>query len=388
MAAERVRRRVLVVDDSAFMRRMVSDLVASSGEFEVVGTACDGMDALRQLPTLDPELVTLDIDMPQLDGLACLDRIMRDWPRPVVMLSADASDAGDDVTRRALARGAAGCVRKPSGPISLDLELVRDQLLAALRAAAAMSPVRGAPGGGYGSAAPPLSGAPRALVCIASSTGGPAALTQVIPALPWFEQAAVLVVQHMPVGFTASFARRLHTLSRVPVHEARHGEPLRAGHVYLAPGGVHMRVGGPRYAPETWLDEEPPLWGVRPAADPLFTSAADYVGAACVGVVLTGMGRDGADGLHAVRSAGGIGIVQDRATCVVDSMPESALRIAGADEIVALPDVASAIVRHLATRVPRDRMMPDRTPRDHEAVVRDRLGVGTVPRPDSVPPSR
>ncbi len=386
MAAEGVRRRVLVVDDSAFMRRLVSDLVTSSGEFEVVGTACDGLDALRQLRTLDPELVTLDIDMPQLDGLACLDRIMRDWPRPVVILTAGAADAGADVTQRALARGAACCVRKPSGPVSVDLERVREQLLDALRTAA-VSPM-GRPTGTPVAVAHAASAAPRALVCIASSTGGPAALAQVIPALPWFDHAAVLVVQHMPVGFTASFARRLHTLSRVPVHEARHGEPLRAGHVYLAPGGVHLRVGGPRHAPETWLDEEPPLWGVRPAADPLFTSAVDYVGAACVGVVLTGMGRDGADGLHAVRAAGGIGIVQDRATCVVDSMPESALRIAGADEIVALPDVASAIVRHVATRVVRDRALPGHTPRDHEAVVHDRPGVGTVPPPDPVPPPR
>ncbi len=362
---DRPRRRVLVVDDSAFMRRLVSDIVASSGEFDVVGTARDGLDALRQMPLLDPDLVTLDVDMPNLDGLACLDRIMREWPRPVVMLSAGGSDGGADATLRALDRGAVEFVRKPSGAISLDLELVRDQLLEALRAAASVtqlgiplpSPTLVAPDSAMRGSAhdrglrSPARGTSRSMhgqvpsfiVCIAASTGGPAALSQIIPQLPRFERAAVLIVQHMPAGFTASFASRLHGISRLAVHEAMHGEPLNAGHVYVAPGGFHLRVGGTPLAPVALLDQEPTEWGVRPAADRLFKSAASCYDAACLGVVLTGMGRDGADGLLAIRQAGGIGVVQERSSCVIPGMPDSALRVAGADDVVSLADLPHAI---------------------------------------------
>ena len=372
------RRRVLVVDDSAFMRRLVSDIVASSGEFEVVGTARDGLDALRQMPLLDPDLVTLDVDMPHLDGLACLDRIMREWPRPVVMLSAGGTDGGAEDTLRALDRGAVEFVRKPSGAISLDLELVRDQLLEALRAAASVtmlgaptlmptptpsgvpadaaargsahdrglrSPARATSRSEYGKA-------PSFVVCIAASTGGPAALSRLIPSLPRFGHAAVLIVQHMPAGFTASFASRLHGISRLAVHEAVHGEPLLAGHVYVAPGGFHLRVGGPPHAPAALLDQEPTEWGVRPAADRLFKSAAHCYGAACLGLVLTGMGRDGADGLLAIRQAGGLAVVQEHSSCVIRGMPDAALRVAGADEIVALSDLPAAIARLVAGQGP------------------------------------
>ncbi|WP_373062107.1 chemotaxis response regulator protein-glutamate methylesterase [Gemmatimonas sp.] len=367
--SETARRRVLVVDDSAFMRRLVSDIVASSGEFDVVGTARDGLDALRQMPLLDPDLVTLDVDMPNLDGLACLDRIMRDWPRPVVMLSAGGSDGGADATLRALDRGAVEFVRKPSGAISLDLELVSEQLLDALRAAASVTRLQvlettsvAASSGMRGSAhdrglrSPARVSAhspgqpPSFVVCIAASTGGPAALSQLIPQLPRFERAAVLIVQHMPAGFTASFAGRLHGVSRLAVHEAMHGEPLQAGHVYVAPGGFHLRIGGTRHAPVVLLDQEPTEWGVRPAADRLFKSAAQSFGTACLGVVLTGMGRDGADGLLAIRQAGGLAIVQERTSCVIPGMPDFALRVAGADDVVALSDMHGAIARLVAAQ--------------------------------------
>lgn len=368
------RRRVLVVDDSAFMRRLVSDIVASSGEFEVVGTARDGVDALRQMPLLDPDLVTLDVDMPNLDGLSCLDRIMQEWPRPVVMLSAGGSEGGADAALRALERGAVEFVRKPSGAISLDLELVSEQLLDALRAAAAVTQLRVPhPSPTFLSASGPPSGPPSSalrgsahdrglrsparasshsptpppsfVVCIAASTGGPAALSRLIPQLPRFERAAVLIVQHMPAGFTAGFAGRLHAISRLAVHEAMHGEPLLAGHVYVAPGGFHLRVGGTPRAPSALLDQEPSEWGVRPAADRLFKSAAQCYGAACLGVVLTGMGRDGADGLLAIRQSGGLAVVQERTSCVIPAMPDAALRVAGADEVVTLCDMHGAIER-------------------------------------------
>ena len=366
-----VRRRVLVVDDSAFMRRLVSEIVASSGEFEVVGTAQDGVDALRQMPLLDPDLVTLDVDMPNLDGLACLDRIMREWPRPVVMLSAGGSDGGAEATLRALDRGAIEFVRKPSGAISLDLDLVTEQLLEALRAAASATQLRVpdvapisasefAPTSARNSAhdrglrsstrasAHAHGDAPSFVVCIAASTGGPAALSRLIPQLPRFNRAAILIVQHMPAGFTASFANRLHGISRLAVREATHGELLKAGCVYVAPGGFHVRVSGTPDAPSLLLDQGPTEWGVRPAADRLFKSAARSYGAACLGVVMTGMGRDGADGLLAIRQAGGLAVVQERTSCVIPGMPDAALRVAGADQVVALSEMHRAIERIVA----------------------------------------
>lgn len=352
------RRRVLVVDDSAFMRRLVSDVVQESGEFEVVGTARDGHDALRQVEALDPDLVTLDVDMPGLDGLAALEAIMRTCPRPVVMLSAGGSDGGADATLRALERGAVDFVRKPSGAISLDLDTVRDQLLHALRAAATVD-VAAARARAW---QPPAvrtrhadatecrpatstrpASAPRIVVCLAASTGGPAALARIIPNLPAWSDVAVVVVQHMPPGFTASLARRLDAQSRLRVAEAVHGEPLRAGQVYIAPGGFHLRVTGTTEVPHLALSKEASLWGVRPAADPLFVSVAQLYGQRALGVVLTGMGRDGADGLKALREAGAGALVQDSASSVIPGMPETALRVAGADAVVPLDQLAWSI---------------------------------------------
>lgn len=351
---------VLVVDDSAFMRKLVSEVVEATGEFRVVGTARDGQDALRQVAALQPDLVTLDVDMPGLDGLTALEFIMRDHPRPVVMLSAGTTDGGADATLRALERGAVDFVRKPSGAISLDLDAVREQLLRALHAASgvrvAAHPVLAS---GHLPAPPrptpllvPVAGPPTRVVCIAASTGGPAVLAQVLPHLPAWPDTAVLVVQHMPAGFTHSFARRLDAASALTVHEAVHGEPLRAGHAYLAPGGHHLRVSGPLDRPTLTLGQEATVWGVRPAADPLFASAARLFGANVVGVVLTGMGRDGAEGLRAIREAGGRAVVQDLRTSVVSGMPEAALRAAGADVVSPIGELAA----HLAAQV--DLLMP------------------------------
>jgi len=349
--------RVLVVDDSAFMRRLVSDVVASSGEFVVVGTARDGEDALHQVSALDPDIVTLDVDMPSVDGLDALRRIMRLAPRPVVMLSAGGQDGGAAATIRALELGAVDFVRKPWGAISLDLDSVTEQLLEALRAASCMNrdtlqsvlrertlPLRRQPGARSQTDEFAAVRAASRIVCVASSTGGPAALTTVIPRLPRFSDTAVVIVQHMPAGFTASLAARLHGLSRLPVHEATHGEALLAGHAYLAPGGHHLRVGGTADAPVLSLDDGPAEWGVRPAADPLFQSASTFFGHRCVGVVLTGMGRDGAAGLDAIRRAGGLGIVQDNETAVIAGMPQAALRHAGAERVEPLDGVAGAVV--------------------------------------------
>jgi two-component system chemotaxis response regulator CheB len=347
------KRTVLVVDDSAFMRKLISEIVDGSDEFRVVGTARNGYDALTQIHALDPAIVTLDLEMPELDGFQALGYIMSETPRPVVILSAATSGTGDDITIRALELGAVEFVRKPSGPISLDLPIIREPLLRALRAAACVNlsgvPMLGRQGVVRRPIGTQTSAGARFIVAIAASTGGPRALAEVIPKLPRHLDAAVMVVQHMPSGFTKSLAARLNMLSPLEVTEAEAGTTIVHGHVYVAPGGRHMRIQLSGDVPVIALDDTPPIWGVRPSADPLFRSVAELFGAAAVGVVLTGMGRDGAAGLRAIREAGGAGVVQDAATSIIYGMPQAALAAAGADRIAPLGDVAPAITE-LVTR--------------------------------------
>jgi two-component system, chemotaxis family, protein-glutamate methylesterase/glutaminase len=349
---------VLVVDDSAFMRRLITQIIDGSPGFRVVGTARNGHDALRQIHALDPCIVTLDVEMPELDGMQTLGYIMSETPRAVVMLSAASTERGADLTLRCLELGAVDFVRKPSGPISLDLATVSETLLGALRAATQVN-LGGVQAlarprfvGSVLPATPPaLPSGATAVVAIASSTGGPRALAEVIPNLPRDLEAAVLVVQHMPAGFTKSLASRLHLMSVLAVSEAADGEAIQTNHVYLAPGGLHMSVvSDGRGARRIALDSNPPVWGVRPAADPLFHSVAHHFGRSAVGVVLTGMGRDGAEGLRRMREAGGTGVVQDRATSTIYGMPQAALQRAGAERVVPLGEVAPAIVALLRAR--------------------------------------
>ena len=345
---------VLVVDDSAFMRRLIAQIIDASPDFRVVGTARNGLDALKQIHALEPNIVTLDVEMPELDGLQTLGYIMSETPRAVVMLSAAGSDGSADLTLRCLEIGAVDFVKKPSGPISLDLETVGETLLAALRAATQVNL------GGVQLLARPrfVETVPRVTtgdatyaVAVAASTGGPRALAEVIPNLPADLDAAVFVVQHMPAGFTRSLAARLDSMSHLRVSEAIEGEQVEVNHVYLAPGGQHMRVArGTSGRCHIVLDDGPSIWGVRPAADPLFTSVSAQFGRQAVGVVLTGMGKDGSDGLHAIRQAGGAGIVQDRGTSTIYGMPHAALVRAGADRIEPLQLVAPAVVELLGAR--------------------------------------
>jgi two-component system chemotaxis response regulator CheB len=340
---------VLVVDDSAFMRKLVSEMVDGSGEFRVIGTARNGLEALKKIHALDPDLVTLDIEMPELDGIGALGYIMSETPRPVVMLSGAASESGRDPAIRALELGAVDFVKKPGGPISLDLDRVRDRLLDALRASREVN-LRGVPmlsrrsdGSAPGRA---ISGggswATRA-VAIAASTGGPRALAELIPALRPDLDAAVLIVQHMPAGFTKSLAERLDLHSRLTVAEARDGERVVHNRVYLAPGGQHMRVRVQGGMPVISLDTSPPVWGVRPSADPLFKSVAEVFGASAIGVVLTGMGRDGAEGMRAIHEAGGLGVAQDKVTSIIYGMPHAAVLAGGVDQVLPLPAIAGAV---------------------------------------------
>jgi len=340
---------VLVVDDSAFMRKLIAEMVEASGEYRVVGTATDGVEALEQVRALSPDIVTLDIEMPRLDGLQALEQIMKEMPRPVVMLSAAGSERGNEMTLRALERGAIEFVRKPSGPISIDLLTVREELAAALNAARVvnMKGVRTPPSptARVTTDVPQKKTAVSAtrVVAIAASTGGPRALGEIIPHLPENLGAAVLIVQHMPREFTRTLSRRLDAMSRLSVSEAQDGEPLRENRAYLAPGGYHMRVDGTVGDGTIRLDTSPAVWGVRPAADPLFASVAAVFGPSAIGVILTGMGRDGAEGLRQIREAGGVGAVQDRDSSIVYGMPQAALAHAGADRVVAAQQMARVI---------------------------------------------
>ena len=388
-AAPRVRT-VLVVDDSAFMRKLIVEMINDDPRFQVAGIARDGVDAMAQVQRLDPDIVTLDLEMPKLDGLAVLMRLMSEAPRPVVVLSAGGAQYGD-ATLRALELGAVDFVRKPSGPVSLDLPVIRDRLIAALLAASRANVVtasaRGAPhgsataqgrlgatrapaqareshmrgsqeaqgaradaGGQSTTHSPPVVYAakqPNAqhLVVIASSTGGPRALAQIIPMLPAALRAAVVVAQHLPAEFTAALADRLSRVSAMTVCEADDGVTLLAGTVYIARGGVNSTVVALPHSAVIRQRDKADRGAATPSADVLFTSAAAAFGSHCTGVVLTGMGRDGAAGLRRIRAAGGRAIVQDEASCSIYGMPRAALAEAGADEIASLSMMAGTISR-------------------------------------------
>lgn len=340
---------VLVVEDSAFMRAVIVDLLERSGEFRVVAEAATGYEAIRRLHEAEPDLVTLDLHMPDLGGLETLGYIMSEAPRPVVIISAHAAA---ETTMQALDFGAVDFVPKPDGSRVDAVELLRDRLLTALRAATlarlANLPLR-----------MPVTGRRRrrttwrarrtasasVVVAIAASTGGPRALAELVPRLPTGLRAAVLIVQHMPPGFTRSLAARLDAISQIPVSEAVEGEPIRTGHVYLAQGGRHLRVRRTESELVLTLGDEPPVWGVRPAADPLFASVASHFGPHSIGVVLTGMGRDGADGLRIIRDVGGATIAQDAETSVIYGMPKAAAPYA--DDVLSLDRIAPAIAERV-----------------------------------------
>jgi two-component system, chemotaxis family, protein-glutamate methylesterase/glutaminase len=352
-AAHAAKKTVLVVDDSALIRTVVSEVIGGFEEFTVIGTARDGNEAIEQIHALDPDIVTLDIEMPGLDGIATLGYVMSETPRAVIMLSAAESRGDVDLTLRALELGAVDFVRKPPVAGTQQVLRVAERLLEALRAAAVVN-LRGVPMLMRTPLArrrdtPELRRA-YAAVAIASSTGGPRALAEVVPAFSRALDAAVLVVQHMPRGFTAGLAKRLDELSTLQVSEACDGEEVLPNHVYIAPGGRHMTVVEDGGRMRVALDDSPPVRGVKPAADPLFHSVAELFGAASVGVVLTGMGRDGSAGLAAIRAAGGGAVVQDRDTATIYGMPQAALELAGADRVVPLGAVASAVAELLAPR--------------------------------------
>jgi len=347
---------VLIVDDSAFMRRAVERLLTSRPGIEVIGSASDGLEAVKRALELRPDVVTMDVEMPRLDGVSAVAEIMQTVPMPIVMVST-LTHEGTATAIRALEAGAVECVGKPSG-LSIDLANVGEQLreavvrasvaklqrrrpVLALRTAAAIPvPLRPAPGtGGHLPA--------HNLLVIGSSTGGPPALTQVVPHLPGDLSAGVIVVQHMPAGFTHALARRLDSLSQLPVREAAEGEPILNGHVYVAPGDFHLVVTRDK---RVHLDQGPSLHGVRPSVDVTLDSVASVFGRTASVAILTGMGKDGADGAAKLEAAGGKVFVQDETTCVVYGMPRVALEKTRAATQLPLEKIAGALVASLPGR--------------------------------------
>ncbi len=342
-----------MVDDSPFFRRLIADVVESIPGFAVAGSARNGLDALRKVHAEDPDLVTMDLEMPELDGLQTIGYLMSEAPRPIVVVSSWAGP-GTGLAIRALELGAAELVAKAPDRSPSGVEEFRRRLTDALRAAAVTDVVRlpvlarPAPAPSLPGHRTMIPGRARFLVVVAASTGGPRALAELVPALRPGYGAGYLVVQHMPPGFTRSLAERLDGLSHLTVVEAAAGSPIVEDTVYVAPGDFHMVV---EQAPGGWvlqLHQGPSVWGVRPAADPLFVSVAEHACPRAVGVVLTGLGRDGAAGLRALRDAGGIGIAQDQATSAIFGMPKAAVREGGVQEVLPLPDIGAAVNRHLA----------------------------------------
>jgi two-component system chemotaxis response regulator CheB len=345
--------RVLVVDDSAFMRRVISEAIAAEPDMEVAGQAINGLDALTKVEQLQPDVVTLDVEMPEMDGLTALRHLMARYPRPVVMLSS-LTQAGAVTTIRALTIGAVDFVGKPSGAISLDFVKVREELLQKIRVAAkarvgAPATSRPVPNPSRPAPQPQVSrrGGFDRVVLIGSSTGGPRALGTVVPGLPADGRTAYLIVQHMPAGFTHSLAERLDTLGPLSVREAQDGDRLAADTALVAPGDYHLRVDS---SGVIHLDQGPKVHGVRPSVDVALYSVAQHFGRRTVAAILTGMGSDGAAGAAAVRDAGGLVLAEDESTCVVWGMPRAVVERAGADRVVPLDAMSSSITDALATR--------------------------------------
>ncbi|KAF0165564.1 MAG: two-component system chemotaxis family response regulator CheB [Rhodocyclaceae bacterium] len=344
--------KVLVIDDSALMRALLTEIVNGAPDLEVVGAAPDPIAAREMIKALNPDVLTLDVEMPRMDGLEFLDRLMRLRPMPVIMISV-VTQAGSDAALRALELGAVDFVAKPRAEnISMlqdYAEEIREKirsastarLISAARIAVPPAPTLAQPKGVFSSRL-----LAEKVIAIGASTGGTEAIKEVLRSLP-AEMPPIVMVQHMPEAYTASFARRLDNLSRLTVVEARGGERLQAGMAYLAPGHSHMRVRKNGGAYVLQLSQEEPVNRHRPAVDVLFQSVADQVGQHGLGVILTGMGKDGAQGLLAMRQAGAWTIGQDQASCVVYGMPREAAEIGALDEIASLGEISGRILAKL-----------------------------------------
>jgi two-component system chemotaxis response regulator CheB len=336
--------RVLIVDDSRFVRQAVARMLNSAPDIEVVGQAADGRQGIEKARELRPDVVTLDVQMPHMGGLETLERLMAEAPVPVLLLSSLTSE-GADVTLRGLELGALDFVDKSTAKGNMNLLSLAEELRAKVRALAG-SPRRRQLAephvASHGRAPTDSTGA--LVVAIGTSTGGPTALQNVIPRLPKDLAAAVLVVQHIPVGFTRYLADRLAQRSALPVTEAKDRETVAPGRVLIAPAGLHMKLVRRGDAVEVQLDEEPRSSLHRPSADVLMASVAEVYGPRSVGVILTGMGTDGAEGLGAIRKAGGRTIAENEETSVIYGMPKAAIEAGVVDQAMPLHEIADAIL--------------------------------------------
>ena len=350
--------KVLCVDDSALVRSLMSEIINSHAYMMVCATAPDPLVARDLIKLHNPDVLTLDVEMPRMDGLDFLEKLMRLRPMPVVMVSS-LTERGSEITMRALELGAVDFVTKPRVGLRdgmLDYaELIADKIRAAAHARVRQHPHAATPHAagrtGTTGEAPLLRNpliSTEKLIIIGASTGGTEAIREVLLPLPP-DCPAVLIAQHMPPGFTRSFAQRLNTLCRITVKEAEHGERVLPGHAYIAPGDAHLKLArsGANYVAE--LDYGEPVNRHRPSVDVLFHSAAHFAGKNALGVILTGMGKDGAAGLLEMRQAGAYTIAQDEASCIVFGMPREAIAMGGADEVTALSEISTRLLSRLAS---------------------------------------
>jgi two-component system chemotaxis response regulator CheB len=363
--------KVVVVDDSAFMRKALSTMLSKDPEIEVVATARDGEEGLELIRRHQPDVVTLDIEMPRMDGLTALRHIMMEMPRPVLMVSSLTTE-GAEATLKAMELGAVDFIPKQLSKVSLDIVKIEDDLRAKVKLIArrrmshltSRSPltarVRAAGAGATagGAAAPagterparparPGGAQTRDLVAIGVSTGGPPAVQKVLSVLPKDFPAGILIAQHMPAAFTGPFAKRLDSVCQITVKEAEDGERLQHGVAYVAPGGKHLRIDQKVSRIEVRVVEEPREALYKPSASVLFDSVAAGVGRRGLGVVLTGMGSDGLDGMRVLKAKGGRALAQSDSTCVVYGMPKAIVDAGLADEIVDIDEMGDAILLNL-----------------------------------------
>ena len=340
--------RVLIVDDSAFMRKALSIMLEGDPEIEVVGTARDGLEAIEKVHELKPDIVTLDVEMPRMDGLTALRRIMREHPVPVIMVSS-LTQEGAQATIEALEAGAVDFIPKQHSYVSIEISRIRAELLEKIKTIARTRPLltpRRATGVSP-ETLPALRFREARAIAIGVSTGGPRALQQVIPTLPDDLPVPVLIVQHMPPHFTRSLAERLNSLSTLTVVEAEEGMPLVPGHVFLAPGGRHLvleRRNG--QAPRIRTPVEPATLH-RPSVDVMFRSVCQTFGGKVLAVVMTGMGRDGLEGARLIKQHGGKVLTQDEATCVVYGMPRAVTEAGLSDAVLPLEQIGPVLARSL-----------------------------------------
>lgn len=340
--------RVLVVDDSALMRKIISDMIKSQSNMEVIATARNGKDLMGKVEALSPDIITLDVEMPVMDGITALKELKNKRINTPVIVLSSVSKRSSELTMECLENGAFDFLPKPSGAISLDIDRVKDSLISKINLAhekcrfgCSQEDIKNHLEDKKMNRKKVINNNKIDAVVIGASTGGPRALYEVITKLPNDLGVPVFVVQHMPATFTKAFADRLNKNSNLKVVEATDGQIIEKDVVYVAPGGYHMEVRGVRIS----LNKEEPLWGVRPSVDKLFFSAAKTYKEKLLSIVLTGMGRDGAEGTVDVKKNGGITISEDQATCTIYGMPKATFETGKVDMVLPIHEIADAIIK-------------------------------------------